>query len=170
MRLIMLILPEPLLDEMRDHARSGYPYEIVGVLAGTWGDDKHVTRLFRGTNQFTVAEEADDLTSAATLREGLEVDGTAANRYFMTAVEMQAIDEACRAERLDILGFYHTHPDHPAIPSATDLRFAQETLPGYSYVIMAVEKGEPAATTCWTLSDDETRFEQEQIHSPLSTD
>jgi proteasome lid subunit RPN8/RPN11 len=159
----MLILPEHLMEEMKAHAREGYPYEIVGVMAGRWGEDKRVERLFRGINQFTVAEETDDMSTAAALRDGLQVDGTAANRYFMSGEEMRAIDALCRAEGLDILGFYHTHPDHPARPSDTDLRFARQTLPGYSYVIMAVERGEPAATTSWVLSDDESRFEEETI-------
>jgi len=159
----MLILPERLMEEIKAHAREGYPYEIVGVMAGHWGSDKRVARLFRGTNQFTIAEESDDMSTSAALRDDLQVDGTAANRYFMSGEEMRAIDALCREEGLDILGFYHTHPDHPARPSATDLRFAQQTLPGYSYVIMAVEQGRPADTTSWVLSDDESRFEGEAI-------
>jgi proteasome lid subunit RPN8/RPN11 len=157
----MLKLSEELLDEMRTHAAEGYPNEIVGVMAGRYeGDDKRVTRLFRGQNQFSLAEEEG---SADALKEDLQVDGSAATRYFMTGDEMRAIDAACRAEGIDIVGFYHTHPDHPARPSVTDLRFAQQTLPGYSYVIMAVEQGEPALTTCWVVSDDESRFEEEAI-------
>lgn len=158
-----LKIPTEVMEQMRAHAREGYPYEVVGVMAGHWAREKTVARLFRGTNQFTVAEETDDMTTAAALRESLEVDGTAANRYFMAPDEMRAIDALCRAEGLDILGFYHTHPDHPARPSETDLRFAQQTLPGYSYVIMAVERGEPADVTSWALSDDESRFEREAI-------
>jgi proteasome lid subunit RPN8/RPN11 len=157
----MLILPDNLMDEMKAHAVEGYPHEIVGVMAGRYeGDDKRVTRLFRGQNQFSLAEEEG---SADALKEDLQVDGSAANRYFMTGEEMRAVDAACRADGIDIVGFYHTHPDHPARPSATDLRFAQQTLPGYSYVIMAVEQGEPALTTCWVVSDDESRFEEEAI-------
>jgi len=149
------------MHEMKAHASEGYPNEIVGVMAGRYeGDDKRVTRLFRGQNQFTVAESEG---GADALKEDLQVDGSAANRYFMTGEEMRAVDAACRAEGIDIVGFYHTHPDHPARPSVTDLHFAQQTLPGYSYVIMAVEKGVPALTTCWVLSEDESRFDEETI-------
>lgn len=157
----MLILSEDLLDQIAQHAVEGYPNEIVGVMAGRYEDEnKRVTRLFRGQNQFSLAE---DNGSAEALKEDLQVDGSAATRYFMTGEEMRAVDAACRAEGIDIIGFYHTHPDHPARPSITDLRFAQQTLPGYSYLIMAVEEGDPDLTTCWVLSDDESRFDEERI-------
>lgn len=163
----MLILPENLLFDLHAHAAEGYPYEIVGVLAGAWeaGDVKRVSRLFRGTNQFRLAEAAHNHSAQRDLKSGLELEesDSSANRYFMTAEEMRAIDAECRAVGIDILGFYHTHPDHPALPSVTDLRFAQQTLPGYSYVITSVESGQPVKTTCWVLSDDESRFVEEEI-------
>jgi proteasome lid subunit RPN8/RPN11 len=155
-------IPADVLEEMKAHAAEGYPHEVVGVMAGDWGETKRVRRLFRGSNQFRLAEEMGE-DAAAALRDDLEVEGSSANRFFMTGDEMRAVDAACRAEGLDILGFYHTHPDHPSRPSATDLRFAQQTLPGYSYVIMSVERGVPSITTCWVLSDDESRFEEEAM-------
>jgi proteasome lid subunit RPN8/RPN11 len=157
-----LEIPLPVFEEMKAHAAEGYPYEIVGVMAGDWGETKRVRRLFRGANQFRLAEEmGGDAVDA--LREDLEVEGSSANRFFLTGEEMLAIDAACRAEGIDILGCYHTHPDHPSRPSPTDLHFAQQTLPGYSYVIISVEKGVPTTTTCWVLSDDETRFDEEAM-------
>ena len=62
-----------------------------------------------------------------------------------------------------VLMVRHTHPDHPSRPSPTDLRFAQQTLPGYSYAILSVENGVPALLSCWILTDDETAFEAEPI-------
>lgn len=155
-------IPADVFEEMRAHAVGGYPYEIVGVMAGDWGEPKRVRRLFPGSNQFRLAEELGG-DAAEALREELDVEGSSANRFFMTGGEMRAIDAACRAQGLDILGFYHTHPDHPARPSATDLRFARQTLPGYSYVIVSVEQGVPTDITCWVLSDDESRFEEEAV-------
>lgn len=151
------------MSEMKSHATEGYPHEVVGVMAGVYGGgEKTVTRLYRGSNQFRVAEQTGAAMLEA-LREDLEVEGSSENRFFMTGDEMRRIDTACRAEGIDIIGFYHTHPDHPARPSTTDLRFAQQTLPGYSYVIMAVEKGAPALTTSWVLSDDEAQFDEEPL-------
>lgn len=162
----MIKISENLMAMIRAHAAEGYPHEIVGVMAGEYAEGiGTVTRLFRGQNQFRLAEEHEDGTALDALREKLAVEGASANRFFMTADEMRGVGEACRAEGIDILGFYHTHPDHPALPSATDLRFARETLPGYSYLIMSVNNGVPADTTCWILSDDESRFEQENIVS-----
>jgi proteasome lid subunit RPN8/RPN11 len=160
----MLIIPSNLMAEMREYAAEGYPHEIVGVMAGTYARGaKTVIRLFPGSNQFRLAEQTGD-TALQALREDLEVEGSSENRFFMTGDEMRSIDADCRAEGIDIIGFYHTHPDHPARPSVTDLHFAQQTLPGYSYVIMAVENGVPAKTTSWVLSDDETQFEEEQVN------
>ncbi|HEY3268348.1 MAG TPA: M67 family metallopeptidase [Armatimonadota bacterium] len=159
----MIILPPDLEAELRAHGAEGYPYEIVGVFAGAYekGGVKRVTRLFRGENQFRLAELQEG--SSEGVGGAIGVEGSAANRYFMSGDEMRGIDAACRADGIDILGFYHTHPDHPSRPSPTDLRFAQQTLPGYSYAILSVENGVPALLTCWILSDDETAFEAEPI-------
>ncbi|HEY3411527.1 MAG TPA: M67 family metallopeptidase [Armatimonadota bacterium] len=159
----MLTVPNNLMSEMRAHGAAGYPHEVVGVMAGTYTrGEKTVTRLFRGANQFRLAEQSGGAALEA-LREDLEVEGSSQNRFFMTGDEMRAIDAQCRAEGIDIIGFYHTHPDHPARPSVTDLHFAQQTLPGYSYVIMSVEQGTPGHTTCWVLNDEETAFEEEGL-------
>jgi proteasome lid subunit RPN8/RPN11 len=163
----MITIPSNLMSELFAHATEGYPNEVVGVMAGTYAHgEKTVTRLFCGENQFRLAEQTGGAALEA-LREDLEVEGSSANRFFMTGDEMRAIDAQCRAEGIDIIGFYHTHPDHPARPSVTDLHFAQQTLPGYSYVIVSVENGIPRDTTCWVLNDDETAFDVEVIGTPV---
>lgn len=162
----MLIIPANLMLEMKGHASEGYPHEVVGVMAGSYvSGEKTIVRLFRGSNQFRLAEQSGT-AALDILREDLDVEGSSENRFFMTGEEMRRIDAVCREDGIDIIGFYHTHPDHPARPSVTDLRFAQQTLPGYSYVIMAVEDGAPALTTSWVLSDDETRFVEEPVVVP----
>jgi proteasome lid subunit RPN8/RPN11 len=59
-----------------------------------------------------------------------------------------------------VLGFYHSHPDHPARPSQYDLDHAW---PFYSYVIVAIEKREPGAMTCWQLDERTSQFRQQEI-------
>ena len=116
----MITIPSNLMSALRAHASEGYPHEVVGVMAGTYTrGEKVVTRLFRGANQFRLAEQTGGAALEA-LREDLEVEGSSENRFFMTGDEMRAIDAQCRAEGIDIIGFYHTHPDHPARPSVTD--------------------------------------------------
>jgi proteasome lid subunit RPN8/RPN11 len=61
---------------------------------------------------------------------------------------------------LDIVGFYHSHPDHPAEPSQYDLEHA---LPVYSYIIIAVVHGNAGDMTSWELQNDRTRFNKESI-------
>ena len=65
-----------------------------------------------------------------------------------------------RAEGLDLVGVYHTHPNHPAVPSEYDRSVAQ---PEWSYVILSVRPGEVAEVRSWVLSEDGTRFEAEEI-------
>jgi proteasome lid subunit RPN8/RPN11 len=64
---------------------------------------------------------------------------------------------------LDILGCYHTHPNHPARPSVYDLEMARGTFPGYSYIILSVQVGSAAEMTSWILRDDYSEFDAEEI-------
>ena len=65
-----------------------------------------------------------------------------------------------RAQGLDILGFYHSHPDAPAVPSVLDLHGA---LPGASWVILSVDRGKAATTRSWTLTHDGEAFEEQTL-------
>jgi proteasome lid subunit RPN8/RPN11 len=69
-------------------------------------------------------------------------------------------EKKARALKLDVLGFYHSHPDHPARPSDYDREHA---LPFYSYIIVAVEKGEARDYTSWVLKDDRSAFVEENV-------
>ena len=76
-----------------------------------------------------------------------------------------AMFELMREERRTkrkVLGFYHSHPDHPARPSEYDRAWA---MPWYSYIIVSVLRGTPDAITCWTLSENGARFEAESIET-----
>jgi proteasome lid subunit RPN8/RPN11 len=82
-------------------------------------------------------------------------------RYRIGADDYREADRYAQRNGLDIVGFYHSHPDHPARPSDTDL--AEATLPGYSYVIVSVVAGRSEDMTAWTLSANRKRFDQESI-------
>ena len=71
-----------------------------------------------------------------------------------------AAQKEARALSFDVVGYYHSHPDHPAVPSEFDREHAW---PGLSYLIVSVEKGKVAAARSWRLADDRARFEEEAI-------
>jgi len=82
------------------------------------------------------------------------------NRFLIDPLEQLRVEKDARARGLDVLGYYHSHPDHPARPSEYDRDHAW---PWYSYIIVSVERGEPKDMTSWVLSDDRARFDSEQI-------
>lgn len=104
----------------------------------------------------------------------IEVDGTivdalplanvthdeAARRYLVSPADYRAAERRARELGGELAGFYHSHPDHPARPSPTDLEHAW---PNWSYVIMSVMGGVPGAVTCWRLRDDRSSFEQKDL-------
>src|SRR5271169_2550742 len=101
----MLVLPREVQEEIFAHARSGYPHEVCGVLLGKMhgiapGERREAVSSFRAKN----------------LNEDRPHD-----RYLMDPSDMNAADVAARERGLEIVGFYHSHPDHPAVASKTDL-------------------------------------------------
>jgi proteasome lid subunit RPN8/RPN11 len=124
------------------HGERGYPNEICGFLLGTRA------------------------AGAATVREVVPVENhwealDERRRRFMIAPEDFLREERrAREAAWEILGFYHSHPDHPARPSETDREAAW---PGYSYVIQSVRDGSAAEVTSWLLKDDRSGYDQENI-------
>lgn len=135
----MITTPD-VLAAVRAHGRAAYPEEGCGVLLG---------RATPGGN----AVEA--VLPVANRR------ADARRRYAIGPDDYRRAERAARTRGLDVVGFYHSHPDHPARPSATDL--AEATFPGYTYVIVAVAQGAPGAVTAWTLTSDRSRFDAEII-------
>ncbi len=134
-----------ILDQIRAHGADTYPKEGCGFLLGTVTDDgeNHVTALHRATNRRSENRE---------------------RRYELTADDYRDADTAAQAQGLDVVGVYHSHPDHPARPSETDLEEA--TFPGYTYVIVSVRSGTPEDVTAWTLAPDRSEFRREDIAVP----
>lgn len=126
----------PELARMHAHAAEGYPHEVVGILAGEPG---RVTRIAPLIN-----ERAD----------------SAHNRYKVSGLTLARAEQALEDEGLAILGYYHSHPDHPAQYSEYDRDHA---LPNLSYVIVSVRGGEIADTLSWRLRDDRSAMDPEAL-------
>jgi proteasome lid subunit RPN8/RPN11 len=82
------------------------------------------------------------------------------NRFLMDPKDVARIEAQARALGLDIVGYYHSHPDHPARPSEYDREHAW---PWVSYVIIRIEDGKPRDYASWVLADDRSRFEKEPV-------
>ena len=125
---MMLQLNPALQGRLRRWAQEGYPRECCGLLLGRAADGvAHVEDVTQARNLNT--ERADD-------------------RYELDPLDLLRADEQARARRLDIVGVWHTHPDHPAQPSATDRAQAWD---GWSYLILEVDAGHVQAMRSWRL-------------------
>jgi len=130
----MLTLRRSDYDLLRRHGEETYPHECCGILLGQMdGDQRIVTSVARCGNTRSDSPH---------------------NRYSIDPKEQIRIQREGRERGEDIIGFYHSHPDHPPRWSPTDL--AEAHLPGYSYLITSVEKGKAVITNSFELtgSDD----------------
>jgi len=140
----MLRLNEQVYHAIRRHGEETYPHECCGVLLG---------RSVDGAN------EVDEAVRAGNTRTD-----SAHNRYNIAPQELVRIQRQGRERGLDIVGFYHSHPDHPAQWSKTD--FAEAHWLGCSYVITAVGKGSAQATNSFLLTgttEEDKAFEDEAV-------
>jgi len=131
-------------DSIRVHGQETYPYECCGALLG----------------QSTL--EGWRVTGA--MRAGNTRTDSAHNRYSIAPLELVRIEREARRQGLEIAGFYHSHPDHPAQWSATD--FAEAHWLGCSYVITEVAQGKAVVTNSFSLTgltEEEKQFVQESI-------
>jgi proteasome lid subunit RPN8/RPN11 len=118
-------------EAIRRHGEETYPHECCGVLLGSFGDD-------------------GDRIVTSTVRCGNTRTDSAHNRYNIDPRELVRIQREGRERGEDIVGFYHSHPDHPAQWSTTD--FAEAHWIGCSYVITSVEKGKAIITNSFELA------------------
>ncbi|HEX5285026.1 MAG TPA: M67 family metallopeptidase [Bryocella sp.] len=139
-----LILSRALYDDLRAHGEATYPNECCGILLGRAdAGGVHVTSLLRAGNTRT---------------------DSAHNRYNIAPSELIAAQRQARDQGLDIVGFYHSHPDHPAQWSTTD--FAEAHWFGCAYVITSIAKGRATDTNSFLLTgttEDDKRLEPHPI-------
>jgi proteasome lid subunit RPN8/RPN11 len=128
----------PLIEEIRREGESAYPAECCGVLAGRVGENKEVLKMVPVVNRRT-----DD-----------------PRRYLISPDDLLRITLNLRRTDLEVLGYYHSHPDHPAVPSEFD---SQNAWPWYSYIIVRVDRGRAGELTSWVLEDDCSAMHQESL-------
>jgi proteasome lid subunit RPN8/RPN11 len=140
----MLTIRQSELDSLRRHGEETYPHECCGVMLGRMDGDERVVE--------------------AVLRAGNTRVDSPQNRYNIDPRELVRIQRESRERGLDIVGFYHSHPDCPAQWSQTDL--AEAHWIGCSYVITRVEQGRAAVTNSFALegsSEEDKRFTDEPV-------
>ena len=144
------------VEAIRRHGVRDYPSECCGILLGRAdGDRKEVTEVVPLQNLRRDPERAQALLP-------LEAPGSESerNRFLIDPKDQIRVEKDARARGLDVLGYYHSHPDHPARPSNYDRDHAW---PWYSYVIISIERGEPKELNSWVLGDDRAKFEAERV-------
>ncbi|MDR2612202.1 MAG: M67 family metallopeptidase [Deltaproteobacteria bacterium] len=147
----MIILPADMDALIRSEGERAYPYECCGLILGplpgpSGGGPGDVRRAAR-------------LVPLENAREGEK----RRRRFHIDPLDFLRAEREAVSAGLEILGVYHSHPDHPARPSDHDLR---QALPFYSYVIVAVEKGRARELTSWRLSADRATFGEEGVEIP----
>ena len=128
---------------IRAHGESAYPEECCGVLIGRdarAGEPASVDHLVAADNERTESRH---------------------NRYVISPQALLAAQRGAREQGLEIVGYYHSHPDHPARPSEFDREHAW---PGTSYVIVSVRQGKAVDCRSWRLRDDRSAFDPEELN------
>ncbi len=131
-----------LLQRIREHGRTAYPHECCGLLLG---NANHSVKSVTGLKP--VANSREDSPQ---------------NRYLISPHDWLEAESETRKAGLDIIGVYHSHPDHPPRPSEFDREHA---FPWYSYVIVSITGGQAGELRSWLLRDDRSAFEPEEVVS-----
>ncbi len=136
-----LYISQGILGEIHANGAAAYPEEGAGLLLGRAdGDRREVVSILALSNS----------------RE----DAARHNRYLLTPQDMLCGEQAADRLGLDVIGIFHSHPDHPNRPSEFDREWA---LPWFSYVITSVQSGRAVESRCWQLSEDRSEFMEEEI-------
>ena len=136
---VLLSISKELAERIRAHGAETYPHECCGALLGRDDEAREILGLFPLINRR---------------------DDSPQNRFSVTAQDVLDAEKSARQQGLDVVGWYHSHPDHPARPSEYDRDHAW---PWYSYIIVSVAQGQPQDMTSWRLNDDRGQFSPEAI-------
>lgn len=137
----MISISEDLLKNIREHGVRDYPYECCGLLLGRYEPDgKRVKETYPISNA----------------RE----ESAKRNRFLIQPEELLRGEQYARSRELEVVGFYHSHPDSPARPSQYDLEHAWPT---YSYIIVSTSEGHSGDLFSWEQEPDRSKFNSEEI-------
>ena len=137
----MIRVSKQQLAEIREHGVRDYPFECCGLLLG------------RYTAEGKVVTETYPISNA---RE----ESAKRNRFLITPEELMRGERYAASRDLEVVGFYHSHPDSPAVPSNYDLEHAWPT---YSYIIVSTREHEATDLFSWEQQEDRSRFNPEEI-------
>ena len=124
----MVYLTKEHIREIEAHGERTFPHECGGMIIGHFSNDgkKSVAELLPMENAMDAAEQH--------------------NRVLILPKDVLRAERYARSQKLDVIGYYHSHPDHPAIPSQFDLDHA---LPVWTYIIVSVEGGKAVDVRAW---------------------
>jgi proteasome lid subunit RPN8/RPN11 len=142
-----ILLTEQIITAINSHAENDYPYECGGMLIGRFdGKGKTVVETFP--------------------LENAREEGARHNRVLILPKDVLRAERYANERSLDVIGYYHSHPDAPAVPSRYDLDHA---LPVWSYVITSVRNGTAKDIRSWEMENDRSRFIEELIRKTTVT-
>jgi proteasome lid subunit RPN8/RPN11 len=144
---MILRVPARIMAQMIEHVERQYPEEGAGVILG------------RDT-------EAARIVDRVLPAENTYQPGDRTRRYQISPQVLLSAERQAEEHGLEVLGIFHSHPDHPAEASEFDLQWA---LPWYSYLIISVERGRASRARAWRLASDRTVFEEEPLE-PIGTE
>ena len=137
----MIILSEEHIKQIEKHGEKTYPNECGGMIIGRFEDGKKsVVELLPMENAMAENEQH--------------------NRVLIKPKDVLKVERFAREKKLDVVGYYHSHPDHPAVPSQFDLDHA---LPVWTYIIVSVEKGKAVDLRSWEMENDRSKFNEEEL-------
>ncbi len=137
----MIYLTEEHIKQIEAHGEKTFPFECGGMIIGRFETDKKtVVELLPMENAMAEAEQH--------------------NRVLILPKDVLKAERYARSQKLDVIGYYHSHPDHPAIPSQFDLDHA---LPVWTYIIVSVEGGKAVNLLAWEMENDRSKFNEEEI-------
>ena len=137
----MIRIEEAAWQAMLSHARNAYPKECCGILLGVEleGGERLVTSAYASRNAY---------------------EGDQSDRFLIDPRDQVKANLKSRAEGIDILGFFHSHPDCDAYFSATDLK---NSWPWYSNVVLSIRGGEFADAKAFRANEDQSQSEHEKL-------
>jgi len=136
-----ITITSALLEAINSHGERAYPEEGAGLLLGEASDE---------------GKRVLDILTIENAREA----PARHNRYLLTPQDYLHGEEMAARQGLDVLGVFHSHPDHPNMPSEFDREWA---MPWFSYIITSVNQGTASGSRSWRLTDDRQAFEEEEI-------
>lgn len=160
---MLLHLTNDQLRQILTHAEQTYPEECCGILLGTWdraqpNSPKVLVEVRPIPNAWSEAA-AEWMTEVGLDQPDVGSGSGKRDRYWIDPQDMLTAQRDARAQQLDILGIYHSHPDHAAIPSECDRLLAWSD---YFYVIISVQQGTVQDWRCWSL-DEERQFRSTEV-------